>query len=115
MHVDGLVIAGEPSEAMLAGLPVPIAVAGWRDGIPEGADLAADDDDAGGGIAAGHLLGLGHTGIGHLSGSGAAAHRRAGFQAGLRKKVWNCGLPGKPAERPRRTDTPPTLGCARPS
>jgi len=81
MHVDGLVIAAEPSESMLAGTWVPTVVAGWRKGVPTGADLITNDDDGGGGMAASHLLGLGHTRIGHLSGSdGASAHRRAGFR-----------------------------------
>ena len=80
MHVDGLVIAAEPSASMLAGAGVPTAVAGWRNGVPAGADLITNDDDAGGAMAAEHLLGLGHSRIGHLSGAGgAAAHRRTGF------------------------------------
>lgn len=93
MHVAGLVIAAEPSEAMLAGTWVPTVVAGWRKGIPDGADLITNDDDAGGRLAASHLLELGHTRIGHLSGSdGAAAHRREGFrsrmlEAGLEVRV----------------------------
>jgi DNA-binding LacI/PurR family transcriptional regulator len=81
MHVDALVIAAEPSESMLARTWVPTVVAGWRMGVPTGADLITNDDDGGGGMAASHLLGLGHTRIGHLSGSdGASAHRRAGFR-----------------------------------
>lgn len=84
MHVDGLVIAAEPSASMLGGAGVPTVVAGWRDGVPAGADLITNDDDGGGAMAADHLLGLGHTRIGHLTGSGgAAAHRRAGFRARL--------------------------------
>jgi DNA-binding LacI/PurR family transcriptional regulator len=86
MHVDGLVIAAEPSASMLAGVGVPTVVAGWRDGVPVGADLITNDDDGGGATAADHLLGLGHRRIGHLSGSGgAAAHRREGFLARLRE------------------------------
>ncbi|MDQ0077661.1 LacI family DNA-binding transcriptional regulator [Arthrobacter oryzae] len=82
MHVAGLVIAAEPSEAMLSGTWVPTVVAGWRNGVPAGADLITNDDDGGGRLAANHLLELGHTRIGHLSGSdGAAAHRREGFRA----------------------------------
>lgn len=81
LHVDALVIAAEPSESMLAGAGIPTVVAGWRKGVPTGADLITNDDDGGGGMAADHLLGLGHTRIGHLSGSdGASAHRRAGFR-----------------------------------
>ena len=60
----------------------PTVVAGWRNGVPAGADLVANDDEAAAGMAAEHLLGLGHTRIGHLSGSGgAAAHRREGFRS----------------------------------
>ncbi|MCZ9884693.1 LacI family DNA-binding transcriptional regulator [Arthrobacter sp. B2a2-09] len=81
MHIDALVIAAEPSEPMLARTWVPTVVAGWRKAMPSGADLITNDDDGGGAMAASHLLGLGHTRIGHLSGSdGASAHRRAGFR-----------------------------------
>lgn len=86
MHVDGLVIAAEPSPSMLGGVGVPTVVAGWRDGVPAGADLITNDDDGGGAMAADHLLGLGHRLIGHLTGSGgAAAHRREGFRARLQE------------------------------
>ncbi|MGO4432764.1 LacI family DNA-binding transcriptional regulator, partial [Paenarthrobacter sp. RAF9] len=78
---DALVIAAEPSEAMLAKTWVPTVVAGWRKGVPKGADLITNDDDGGGSMAANHLLGLGHVRIGHVSGSdGASAHRRAGYR-----------------------------------
>lgn len=81
MHVDALVIAAEPSGAMLAKTWVPTVVAGWRKGVPLGADLITNDDDGGGSMAANHLLGLGHVRIGHVSGSdGASAHRRAGYR-----------------------------------
>lgn len=86
MHVDGLVIAAEPGAMGLRGTDVPTVVAGWRNGVPDEADLITNDDDAGGAMAAEHLLQLGHTRIGHLSGSGgAAAHRKAGFQGLLRQ------------------------------
>lgn len=86
MHVDGLVVAAEPSRSMLAGLGVPAVMAGWRDGVPHGAALITNDDDRGGGMAAGHLLELGHTRIAHLSGSGgAAAHRREGFRSRIQE------------------------------
>ena len=84
MHVDALVLAAEPSEPMLAGTWVPTVVAGWRNGVPAGADLITNDDDRGGSMAADHLLALGHSRIGHLSGSdGASFHRRAGYQSTL--------------------------------
>ncbi|MEV4951150.1 LacI family DNA-binding transcriptional regulator [Paenarthrobacter nitroguajacolicus] len=81
MHVDGLVIAAEPGATALSGTEVPTVVAGWRNGVPDDADLITNDDDGGGAMAADHLLQLGHRRIGHLSGSGgAAAHRRGGFR-----------------------------------
>ncbi|MFJ4170062.1 LacI family DNA-binding transcriptional regulator [Paenarthrobacter sp. NPDC089714] len=84
MHVDALVIAAEPSESMLARTWVPTVVAGWRQGVPAGADLITNDDDLGGAMATNHLLHLGHTRIGHLSGhDGASAHRRAGFRRAM--------------------------------
>ncbi|SEJ05291.1 transcriptional regulator, LacI family [Arthrobacter sp. yr096] len=86
MHVEGLVIAAEPGDATVWGAGVPVMVAGWRNGVPGDADLITNDDDAGGAMVADHLLSLGHQKIGHLSGSGgAAAHRRAGFEARLRQ------------------------------
>ena len=86
MHVDGLVIAAEPGEAMLTGAAVPTVVAGWRNGVPPEVDLITNDDDGGGALAAEHLLELGHTNIGHLTGSGGAAtHRRAGFHGRVRE------------------------------
>jgi len=84
MHVDGLVIAAEPGATALSGTEVPTVVAGWRNGVPDDADLITNDDDGGGAMAADHLLQLGHRRIGHLSGSGGAAvHRREGFRGRL--------------------------------
>ena len=100
MHVEGLVIAAEPSESMMAGTWVPAVVAGWRNGVPAGADLITNDDDGGGRMAAEHLLGLGHTRIGHLSGSGgAAAHRRDGF----RRRILEAGIEVRIAGESRGT------------
>ncbi|MCW2131545.1 LacI family DNA-binding transcriptional regulator [Arthrobacter sp. VKM Ac-2550] len=82
MRVDGLVIAMEPLDSMLQATGTPTVVAGWRDRLPEGAEFIANDDEAGGRLAAEHLLELGHRRIGHLTGTGGAAtHRRSGFSA----------------------------------
>jgi DNA-binding LacI/PurR family transcriptional regulator len=89
MHVDGLVIAAEPSESMLIRTWVPTVVAGWRGGVPDGADLVTNDDDGGGRMAVEHLLELGHTRIGHLSGMGGAAHHR---RSGFRSRILEAGL-----------------------
>ena len=89
MHVEGLVIAAEPSETMMAGTWVPAVVAGWRNGVPAGTGLITNDDDSGGRMAAEHLLGLSHTRIGHLSGSGGAAARR---REGFRRRILEAGV-----------------------
>lgn len=94
LHVDGLVIAAEPGDYMRAGVQtlgswVPTVVAGWRTAVPSGADLITNDDDGGGSMAVQHLLELGHTRIGHVSGvGGAAAHRRNGY----RERMVSAGL-----------------------
>jgi len=81
-NLDGLVIAAEPDDTLLAGWNGPTVVAGWRATLPEGADLVANDDELGGRIAVDHLLALGHRNIAHLTGGGGpAAHRRLGFLA----------------------------------
>lgn len=83
-NLDGLIIAGEPDAALLEVWTGPTVVAGWRTTIPAGADLVANDDEAGGRIAAEHLVRLGHRNIGHLTGAGGPAlHRRQGFVAWL--------------------------------
>ena len=105
MHVEGLVIAAEPSESVLAGTWVPAVVAGWRNEVPAAVDLITNDDDGGGRMAAEHLLSLGHTHIGHASGSGgAASHRREGFQLDSAILVLSPGSWGS-WRHPRRTAT----------
>lgn len=84
-RVDGLVVAAEPDAQMMA-LSVPTVVAGRRDQVVPGADLVSNDDELGGRMATEHLLGLGHSIIGHLSGTGgAAAYRRRGFETRMRE------------------------------
>ena len=96
-NLDGLIIAGEPDDALLEAWTGPTVVAGWRTTIPAGADLVANDDEMGGRIAADHLIGLGHRTIGQLTGTGGpAAHRRTGFinqllSAGLETQVTGTG------------------------
>jgi len=96
-NLDGLIIAGELDDALIAMWTGPTVVAGWRTSIPDGADLVANDDEMGGRIAAEHLMKLGHRIIGHLTGTGGpAAHRRTGFidhlaAAGLEPQVAGIG------------------------
>ncbi len=79
-RVDGLVLAAEPRalpEHSMDAHRVPIVTAGSHQQAVPGADSVADDDAAGSRLAVGHLVGLGHTKIAHLSGAGAAAGLRA--------------------------------------
>ncbi|MFC6354522.1 LacI family DNA-binding transcriptional regulator [Luethyella okanaganae] len=99
-NVEGLVIAGEPSLAAGAGYPVPTVVVGGRErGIP-GADVVANDDEAGAALAVGHLLDLGHTRIGHLTGSGGAASLRA---ASFERTIRDAGLEPRISGHGQRT------------
>jgi len=87
LRVDGIVIATEPSAEMFAAVDVPVVVAGNRDVVVPGADIVANDDEAGGRLAAEHLIGLGHIDIGHVTGGGGAARLRArGFEAVMRER-----------------------------
>ena len=79
-NLDGLIIAGEPDDAVLAAWTGTDGGRRLAEQRPGGRGLVANDDEMGGRIAADHLLGLGHRTIGHLTGTGGpAAHRRAGF------------------------------------
>jgi DNA-binding LacI/PurR family transcriptional regulator len=87
LRVDGIVIATEPTEDMFAAVDVPAVVAGNRDMVVPGADIVANDDLLGGRLATEHLIGLGHTEIGHLTGNGGAARLRAqGFVGSMEEK-----------------------------
>jgi DNA-binding LacI/PurR family transcriptional regulator len=84
MRVDGLVIATEPTGAMRVPEGLPVVVAGHREGVIPGAEVVANDDRLGARLATEHLIGLGHRGIGHLTGGGGAARLRAeGFAAAM--------------------------------
>ena len=82
--VEGLVIGGDVDSVPVEGFPVPTVVAGNRATVPVGADLVANDDEAGGRLAVEHLRALGHTKIGHVTGSGRAAElRRSAYEAAM--------------------------------
>ncbi|ROS65316.1 DNA-binding LacI/PurR family transcriptional regulator [Curtobacterium sp. PhB172] len=106
MRVEGIVIAGEPDTDLAIPASMPVVIAGGRVSIPR-ADTVANDDRAGGGMAAEHLLALGHTRLGFVGASSAASkERRAGFEgaaagapgAGDRATVAVVVLPGEPTE-----------------
>lgn len=89
LRVDGIVVAMEPSEAMAVTAGIPVVIAGSRELRLPGADVAANDDQLGGGLATNHLLELGHHRIGHLSGLGGAGRLRA---QGYHKAIRTAGL-----------------------
>lgn len=100
MRVEGLVIAGEPDTDLAVPASTPLVIAGGRVSIPR-ADTVANDDHAGGGMAAEHLLGLGHVRLGFIGASSAASdQRRTGFAAavGGAADVATVVLPGEPTE-----------------
>lgn len=100
MRVEGIVIAGEPTTDLAIPASMPLVIAGGRVAIPR-ADTVANDDHAGGGIAAQHLLDLGHTRLGFVGASSAAsAERQSGFEqaAAARASVVTTVLPGEPTE-----------------
>lgn len=100
MRVEGIVIAGEPDTDLAIPASTPLVIAGGRVAIPR-ADTVANDDRAGGAMAAEHLLALGHTRLGFVGASSAASdERRTGFTAGVdgRAEVATIVLPGEPTE-----------------
>ncbi|MDO9381126.1 MAG: LacI family DNA-binding transcriptional regulator [Nocardioidaceae bacterium] len=85
LRVDGLVMAMEPGAGVLDDLDLPYVVAGQRENVPGTSDLVAGDDTLGGEMATGHLLGLGHERIAHVTGAGGtAALRCSGYEATMR-------------------------------
>ncbi|MBT2502695.1 LacI family DNA-binding transcriptional regulator [Curtobacterium sp. ISL-83] len=83
MRVEGIVIVGEPDTDLTVPASTPLVIAGGRVSIPR-ADTVANDDRAGGRMAADHLLGLGHVRIGFVgAASAASAERLAGLQDGV--------------------------------
>jgi DNA-binding LacI/PurR family transcriptional regulator len=106
MRVEGIVIAGEPTTDLAIPASMPVVIAGGRVSIPR-ADTVANDDRAGGGMAAAHLLDLGHTRLGFLgAGSAASQERRAGFEVAAAAAPAAAGpvtvavavVPGEPTE-----------------
>jgi len=100
MRVEGIVIAGEPDTDLAIPASTPLVIAGGRVAIPR-ADTVANDDRAGGAMAAEHVLALGHTRLGFVGASSAASdERRTGFTAGVdgRAEVATVVLPGEPTE-----------------
>ena len=71
-QVDALVIAAEPGHDH-GPLGVPVVVSGWRLHEVAGADIVSTDELQGMRLALGHLFGLRHRRIGHVTGTGGSA------------------------------------------
>ncbi|MFH8251876.1 LacI family DNA-binding transcriptional regulator [Microbacterium sp. B2969] len=83
---DGVVVAMDVPEDLVAADAPPVVVAGTREHIPDSVDTVANDDRLGARLATEHLVGLGHTRIGHLAAAGGAgAARHASFVASMRE------------------------------
>ncbi|PZE62386.1 LacI family DNA-binding transcriptional regulator [Curtobacterium sp. MCBD17_021] len=83
MRVEGLVIAGEPDTDLAIPASTPVVVAGGRAALAR-ADTVANDDLAGGRMAAEHLIDLGHVRLGFVGGRSAASDTRLeGWRAAI--------------------------------
>ncbi|WIB36463.1 LacI family DNA-binding transcriptional regulator [Curtobacterium sp. MCJR17_043] len=83
MRVEGLVIAGEPDTDLAIPASTPVVVAGGRAALAR-ADTVANDDLAGGRMAAEHLIDLGHVRLGFVGGHSAASDARLeGWRAAI--------------------------------
>jgi DNA-binding LacI/PurR family transcriptional regulator len=83
MRVEGLVIAGEPDPDLMIPASTPVVVAGGRAALAR-ADTVANDDLAGGRMAADHLIEFGHVRLGFVGGSSAASDARLeGWRAAI--------------------------------
>lgn len=83
--VDGIVVVGttaEPDAVRDAADSIPVVLAGTRDPDLPSVDIVVDDDVEGATAATQHLIDLGHTRIGHLSGPDQIGRlRREGYRA----------------------------------
>lgn len=101
LNVDGVVVVSSwVGAAALADAArrVPVVMVGRPREFAPGVDTVANDDEAGARAAVRHLLELGHTRIGHLSGSGSPSSRSR--EAGYRETMREAGLAGEVLVRP---------------
>jgi DNA-binding LacI/PurR family transcriptional regulator len=87
-HVDGLVLLSpvlSPRALAAAAATTPTVVVASRDVLAPHCDVIVNDDALGAELAVGHLAGLGHTRIAHISGGAgaSAADRRSGYEAAM--------------------------------
>lgn len=84
LHVDGIVIATEPDSLRNRQYDFPAVLVGDRMRDIPTIDQVTSDDTLGGYLATKHLISLGHTTIGHITGiGGTAAKRLVGYQKAM--------------------------------
>jgi len=87
-RVDGLLCLGTmpvSDQLIAAAESLPTVLVSGREPDLPNVDVVAGDDHAGAGKATAHLIGLGHTNIAHLAGTGRVAELRAdGYGAQMR-------------------------------
>ncbi|RKR75224.1 LacI family DNA-binding transcriptional regulator [Frondihabitans australicus] len=108
--VDALVVACEPTPALLRPQGFPVVVAGNRSATPPDAAVVSSDDSAGAEIAVRHLLDLGHRRIAHLTGGGGASALRL---AAYERVLHDVGLTPHVASGFGRTNEPDGYEAAR--
>ncbi len=82
---DGIVVAMDVPDALLAPDAPPVVVAGTREHVPPTVDSVANDDWVGARLATEHLLALRHHRIAHLpAAGGAGVARDEGYVATMR-------------------------------
>ena len=101
LRVDGVVLAGEASEAALARVGVPTVVLGTRAIVTPEAPVIASDEVAGGRLATRHLISLGHRDIVCVSGPGASATAR---ERGFREAMADAGLEARVSHAAENTE-----------
>ncbi|MEY4000363.1 MAG: hypothetical protein RLZZ626_718 [Actinomycetota bacterium] len=84
LHVDGVIIATEPDSLKERDYDFPGVLVGDRRREISTIDHVTSDDTLGGYLATRHLIDLGHSHIGHITGEGGtAAKRRQGYEQAM--------------------------------
>jgi len=114
LGVDGVVMIGSRTPAgqlQRAARRTPIVMVGRSESPIAGIDSVRNDDERGAALAVDHLVGLGRTGIAHVTSGDrpAGRARRRGYEAAMRER----GLSGiRIIERESTPDLPAALAAA---
>jgi DNA-binding LacI/PurR family transcriptional regulator len=103
LHVDGIIVATEPDSLRDRVYDFPGVLVGDRMRTIPTMDHVTSDDMVGGYLATKHLIDLGHTAIGHITGAGGTAEKRKlGYMQAMAERnlqVRISGSNGKTDER----------------